>query len=65
MVVQTDVLGIIVTTLSLVPKSETRGFDSWLTSSLRIECNFPLVTSDIQMMSETKCYSWAINEQNK
>ena len=42
---------------NLVPKSETRGFDSWLTSSLRIECNFPLATSDIQMMSETKFYS--------
>ena len=41
----------------LVPKSETRGFDSWLTSSLRIECNFPLATSDIEMMSETKFYS--------
>ena len=37
----------------VVPKSETRGFDSWLTSSLRIECNFPLATSDVQMMSET------------
>ena len=36
-------------TTVLVPKSETRGFDSWLTSSLRIECNFPLATSDIQM----------------
>ena len=34
-------------------KSETRGFDSWLTSSLRIECNFPLATSDVQVMSET------------
>ena len=33
----------------LVPKSETQDFDSWLTSSLRIECNFPLATSDIQM----------------
>ena len=50
---------------ALVPKSETRGFDGWLTSSLRIECNFPLATSDIQMMSETKFYSWATNEQSK
>ena len=38
----------------LVPKSETRGFDSWLTSNLRIEHNFPLATSDVQLMSETK-----------
>ena len=36
------------------PKSEIQGFDSWLTSSLRIECIFPLATSDIQMMSATK-----------
>ena len=41
----------------VVPKSETRCFDSLLTSSLRIECNFPLATSDIEMMSETKFYS--------
>ena len=42
----------------VVPKSETRGFDSWLTSSLiRIECNFPLATSDVEMMSEAKLYS--------
>ena len=41
----------------VVPKSETRGFDSWLTSSLRIECNFPVATSDIQTMSKTKFYS--------
>ena len=34
--------------VKLVPKSETQGFDSWLTSSLRIECNFPLATSDIR-----------------
>ena len=34
------------------PKSETRGFDSWLTLSLRTECSFPLATSDAQMMSE-------------
>ena len=40
-----------------VPKSETRGFDSWLTWSLRTECNFPLATSDVQMMAETKFYS--------
>ena len=43
--------------LKLVPKSETWCFDSWLTLSLRIECNFPLATSDIQMMSEAKFYS--------
>ena len=49
----------------LVPKSETCGFNSWLTSSLRIECNFPLATSDIEMMSETKFYSLGTNEQNK
>ena len=49
----------------LVPKSETRGFDNWLTSSLRIECSFPLATSDVEMMSETKFYSDATNEQNK
>ena len=49
----------------LVPKSETRGFDSWLSSSRRIACNFPLATSDIQMMSETKFYFYATNEQNK
>ena len=48
-----------------VPKSETRGFDSWLTSSLRIECNFPLATSDVEMMFETKFYSYATNDQNK
>ena len=41
----------------LVPKSETQGFDSWLTSSLRIECNCSLATLDVQMMSETKFYS--------
>ena len=49
----------------LVPKSETWGFDSWLTSSLRIQYNFPLATSDVQKMSETKFYSYATNEQNK
>ena len=49
----------------IVPKSETRGFDSWLTSSLRIECNFPLASSDVKMMSETKLCSYATNEQNK
>ena len=48
-----------------VLKSETRGFDSWLTSSLRIECNFPLATSDVEMMFETKFYSYATNDQNK
>ena len=50
---------------SLVPKFETWGFDSWLTSSLRIECNFPLASSDVQMMSKTKFCFYAINEQNK
>ena len=47
------------TAVILVPKSETRGFDSWMTStsSLRSECNFPLATSDVQMMSETIFYS--------
>ena len=50
---------------TLVPKSETQGFDSWLTSSLRIECYFPLATSEVQMMSETKIYSQATNEQDK
>ena len=49
----------------LVPKSETRGFDSWLTSSLRIECSFPLATSDVEMKSETKFYSYTEYEQNK
>ena len=32
---------------NLDPKSETPGFDSWLTPSLRIECNFPLASSDV------------------
>ena len=41
-----------------VPKSETRGFDSWLTSSLRIECIF-LATSDVEMMSDIKLYFYA------
>ena len=41
----------------LVPKSESRGFDSWLILSLRIECSFHLATSDVQMMSETEFYS--------
>ena len=50
---------------NIVPKSETRGFDSWLTSSLSIECNFLLATSDAQMMSEAKFYSHATNKQNK
>ena len=49
----------------VVPKSETRGFDSWLTSRLRIECNFPLATLDAQMMYETKFYSETTNEQNQ
>ena len=49
----------------LVPQSETIGFDGWLTSSLRIECNFLLATSDVEVMSETKLYSCATNEQNK
>ena len=50
---------------SLVPKSETRGFDSWLTSSPRIERNFPLATSDVQMMFETKFYSYATKSWTK
>ena len=41
----------------VVPKTDAQGFDSWLTSSLRNECNFLLATSDVQMMSETKFYS--------
>ena len=45
----------------LAPKSETRGFDSWLTSSLRIQCSFPLATSDV----ETKFYSHAEYEKIK
>ena len=49
----------------LVPKSETQGFDSWLTSSLRIECNFPLARSDAKMVSETKFWFYATNEQNE
>ena len=40
-------------------------FDGWLTSNLRIECNFLLATSDVEVMSETKLYSCATNEQNK
>ena len=59
------ILDLLSLTSIVVPKSETRGFDSWLTSSLRIEFNFPLATSDIEMMSETKFYSYATNEQNK
>ena len=45
------------TFVSQSPKSETRGFDTWLTSSLRIKHKFPLATSDFKMMSETKLYS--------
>ena len=41
----------------IVQNSETRGCDSRLTSSLRIECNFSLATSDIQIISETIFYS--------
>ena len=52
-------------TSKLVPIVETRDFDSWLTSSLRIECNFHLATSDVQMMPETKFYFQVTNEQNK
>ena len=28
--------------LVMFGKSETQSFDGWLTSSLRIQCNFPL-----------------------
>ena len=52
----------VVSVIDLVPKSETRGFDSWLTSSLRIERNFPLATSDVKMMPEAKFYSYTTNE---
>ena len=41
----------------IVQNSETRGCDSRLTSSLRIEYNFSLATSDIQIISETIFYS--------
>ena len=58
MVISPDAMGL------LIPKSETRGFDSWLTSSLRTECSFPLATSNIEMMSETKFYSYAEYEHN-
>ena len=57
-----DKLHIKFTSVIVVPKSETQGFDSWLTSNLRIECSFPLATSDVQMMSESKLYSYATNE---
>ena len=49
----------------IVPKSETRGFDSWLTSSLSIKMQFSFSNLDVQMMSETKFYSLSTNEQNQ
>ena len=45
------------TLTSVVPKSKTRGFDSWLTSCVRIECNFQLTISDVIMTSDSSSVS--------